>query len=99
MMLRVYTESRDIYIECSELPTVIKHHIPKKNKYFKEELRRFRKEIQDWLMGRTVDEIYFVFQSDMTFYHRVLYQNIVRATFRTDGLVLLHIITEEEEVD
>lgn len=99
MTLKVYTEKREIYIECSTLPTVIKHHIPKKNKYFKEELRRFREEIQNWLMGQQVDEIIFIFQSGMTFHHRVLYQNIVRATFRNDGLVLLHILTEEEEVD
>lgn len=95
MILRVYTEGRNIFIECPELPTVIKHRIPKFNKYFKEELKRFREEIKNWLLGKVVDEIYFEYQPNMSFHHRVLYQNIARATFRDDGLVLLHIITEE----
>lgn len=97
MRLKVYTEGREIYIESDTHDTCIKHHIPKKNKYFKEELRQYREEIQRWLRGKLVDEIEFVFPDTMTFYHRVLYQTIVRATFRPDGLVMLY-ITEEEEV-
>lgn len=99
MNLKVYTERRDIYIESDELRTVIKHHIPKRNKYFKEELRRFRKEIRDWLMGSEVDEITFVYVDNMSFYHRTLYTAVVQATYRREGLVLLRVeVLEEEDV-
>lgn len=97
MNLRVYTERRNIYIESDEIRTCIKHHIPKRNKYFKEELRRFRAEIREWLMGREVDEIAFVMQPRMTFYHVQLYRAIIAATRTREQLVLLKVELEGEE--
>lgn len=97
MTLFVYTERRNIFIESDERPTVIKHHIPKRNPYFKEELKRFIKEIQGWLLGEEVDVIQFVMQREMTFHHRALYSAIIRASFRTDGLCLLDVRLEGEE--
>lgn len=98
MNLTVYTVGRDIYIETEERRTCIKHHIPKQNKYFKEELRRFRKEIREWLTGATVDQIDFQFYTNMTFHHKALYQAILSACFHSGGLTLVRVELEEEEV-
>lgn len=98
MTLHVYTVKREIYIESEERKTCIKHHIPKRNKYFKEELRRFRAEIRNWLTGAKVDEILFEFPNEMTFHHKALYQAVVGATFRDDKLVTLIVVKEEEDV-
>lgn len=97
MTLKVYSQKREIFVESDELPTCIKHHVPKRNKYFKEELRRFRQEIRDWLCGKQVDVIYFHNPPYMSFHHKVLYQAVVGATFRQDKLVMLITILEEEE--
>lgn len=99
MTLFVHTEGRNLFIESDTIKTCISHRIPKRNKYFKEELRMFRKEIQTWLCGSSVDEIRFDMYHDMTFYHSALYQAVLQATFPPNGLALVHVEIKEEDED
>lgn len=98
MKLVVYTVKRFIYVECDQRRTIIKHRIPKYNKYLKEELRRFVEEVSGWLTGAQVDEIEFYYQDFMTLPHMSLYTAVLRACRRKDGVVLVTAYKDTEEV-
>lgn len=96
MNLTVYTSKRYIYILSPNRPTVIRHKIPKRNRYFKEELRGYIEDIRGWLCGQLVEEIDMYFPNSMSWYHQALYQAILRATKRPDKLVLVRAYISEE---
>lgn len=79
MIIEVRVQRRTLVLTADKREP-IHHKIPRKNKFFKEELRQFREEITAWLMGERVEELHFVFPEHLTFYHRQLNLAILRAT-------------------
>ena len=71
------------------------HTVPRRNKFFKEELKGFREDIRRWMCGEDCDVLITYKPSQLSFYRRVLYQAVVTATQRVDKLVYL--ISYEEK--
>ena len=65
----------------------LKHEVPKKSKFFKEELRLFREEIVAWMCGNICDHL-----------RKALYFAVVVATRRKDGLALITTYEESAHV-
>lgn len=74
------------------------HVVPRKPKFFKEELRCYKEEICAWLCGKKCDVLIVYKPARLSFYRRALYQAIVAATQREDKLVLLITCIEEEPI-
>lgn len=76
----------------------LKHEVPRKNKYFKEELRLLREEIAAWLCGNPCDHLIAYKPKNMSFYRRAIYYAIIVATRRRDGLILITTYEESAHV-
>ena len=74
------------------------HEVPRKTKFFKEELRSYRAEISAWLCGRDIDVLEVYIPEHWSFYRRWLYNAIVYTTRRKDGLVLIKVYKESSHV-
>lgn len=77
---------------------VLRYEVPRRNKFFKEELRLFREEITSWLCGELCDQLIVYKPSNLSFYRRAILHAIVTATRRSDGLVLITTFEESAHV-
>ena len=77
---------------------VLRHAVPRRNKFFREELRLFREEITSWLCGELCDQLIVYKPSNLSFYRRAVLHAIVMATRRSDGLVLITTFEESAHV-
>lgn len=93
MDILIRTEGRVLVLSADGHP-LLRHRIPRRNKYFKEELRLFRTELKDWCLGERVEHLHFVLPTNITFYHRVLNHAIIRATQQRG---YTYLITSEKE--
>lgn len=76
----------------------LKHEVPRRSKFFKEELRLFREEIVTWMCGNTCDHLIIHRPSNLSFYRKALYFAVVVATRRKDGLALITTYEESAHV-
>jgi hypothetical protein len=94
VVITVHSEGKWIVLTRKNAPA-LKHEVPKKNKFFMEELRLYREEIFLWICGGLCEELIVYMPSYMSFYRRALYNAIVKATGRRDKLVLIITLREE----
>lgn len=73
------------------------HTVPRRNKYFKEELRAYREDIRGWLHGDTCDAIDVYEPSRLSFYRKVLMSEAVKA-LRSSTLPLITIYADDAKV-
>lgn len=97
MTISVHSHGKWIVLSRPEA-TDLRHEVPRKNKYFKEELRLFREEVIMWLCGGQCDHLIVYKPKNMSFYRRATYHAIVVATRRKDGLALITTYEESAHV-
>lgn len=97
MTVIVRSRGKYILLYGDHLPT-LRHEVPRKNKFFKEELRLFREELVSWMCNKSCDELEVYKPPAMSFYRRALYHAIFKALQRRDGLVLIKTYKEESHV-
>lgn len=76
----------------------LRHEVPRKNKFFKEELRLLREEMTAWLRGEICDCLVLYKPRELSFYRRAIYHAIVRVVQETAGVVLITTYVEEQSV-
>ena len=76
----------------------LRHEVPRKNKFFKEELRIFREEIVSWMHGELCDNLIVYKPINQSFYRRAVLYAIIKATRRSDSLVLITTYEERAHV-
>lgn len=64
------------------------HEVPRKNKFFKEELRQYREEIRCWLRGEECGAIDAFIPLKLSFYRRILMREAVKV-LQGSGLPLI----------
>lgn len=76
----------------------LRHMVPKKNEFFKEELRLFREDIVSWLRGEQCDHLIVYKPMKLSFYRRAILFAVVQATRRSDSLCLITTYKESANV-
>ena len=76
----------------------LRHEVPRKNKFFKEELRLFREEIVSWLRGERCDHLIVYKPMRISFYRKAVLFAVVKATRRSDCLCLITTYEESANV-
>ena len=95
MTLTIRTVGRIVHVEVDGVHKW-QHKIPRRSRYFKEELRQVRESVHACLLGQDPDIIDLYAQSEMTWYHEAIYHAILRACRRSDKqLSMINVYREE----
>lgn len=97
MTVTVHSRGKWIILSRSRAVDLI-HEVPRRNPFFKEELRGYRAEICEWLGDKTCDVLVVYRPPSLSFYRAALYRAVVRATRPRRGIARIIIYTETEEV-
>lgn len=76
----------------------LRHAVPRKNKFFKEELRLFREDVVSWLRGEQCDHLIVYKPKRLSFYRKAILFAVVQATRRPDRLCLITTYEESANV-
>lgn len=76
----------------------LRHEVPRKNKFFKEELRLLREEIVAWSCGKACDHLVVYKPRNMSFYRGAIYHAVLIATRQKGNLALITTYEESTHV-